>query len=354
MSLKKVCIIGSGNFGSAISRLVGHNTARLGEKFVEQVNMWVYEEDVDGNNLTTIINTTHENVKYLPGRLLPQNIVAVPDLISAAKDADLLIFVLPHQFLTRVCQNLRGNIKPGARAISLIKGFSILPGGGIKLVSNLISQELDIPVAVLIGANIANEVADEKFCETTIGAGDPDIGAEFSLLFQTEYFRVSVVPDANSVEVCGALKNIVACGAGFCDGMKLGDNTKATVIRLGLKEIISFVDKFYPGGDLCTFLESCGVADLVTTCYGGRNRRVAQAFVESESNQTIAELEMELLNGQKLQGPETAAEVNAMLKGRNMETVFPIFTQVHRICVKEAEPISIIEAMRNHPARLHA
>jgi len=350
MSPKKVCIVGSGNFGSAISRMVGLNAARLPHKFVEQVNMWVYEEDINGENLSDIINISHENVKYLPGRLLPQNIMAEPDLVLAARDADLLIFVLPHQFLTRVCQSLRGNLKQGARAISLIKGFSILPEGGIKLVSSLISQQLDIPVAVLIGANIANEVADEKFCETTIGANNADIGREFALLFQTENFRVSIVPDADCVEVCGALKNIVACGAGFCDGLKLGDNTKATVIRLGLKEIIFFVEKFYPGGDLSTFLESCGVADLVTTCYGGRNRRVAQAFVES--NQTIAELEMELLNGQKLQGPETAAEVYAMLKGKNMEEEFPIFTQVHRICVKEADPRSLIEAMRNHPARL--
>ena len=116
-----------------------------------------------------------------------------------------------------------------------------------------------------------------------------------------------MVTDPNIVEICGALKNIVACAAGFCDGLKMGDNTKAAIIRLGLQEMIKYGDTFYPGGNHATYFESCGVADLITTCYGGRNRKVSQAFVERKKS--IAELEGEMLNGQKLQGPETAAEV---------------------------------------------
>jgi len=308
--------------------------------------MWVFEEEVDGQKLSHIINTKHENVKYLPGRTLPENIVAVPDLVEAASAADMLIFVIPHQFLPRTCETLKGHLKPGVNALSLIKGFSILPEGGIKLISSMINELLDIPVSVLMGANLANEVADEKFCESTIGAADGAVGAEFQLLFNTDNFLVSVVSDAHTVEICGALKNIVACGAGFCDGMKLGDNTKAAIIRLGLMETIHFTNKFYPGGNLATFLESCGVADLITTCYGGRNRKVSQAFITSKKS--IAQLEEELLNGQKLQGPETAAEVNYMLKAKNLESEFPLFTQIHKICTGEAAPESIIEAMRSH------
>merc|ERR1739838_686008 len=113
-----------------------------------------------------------------------------------------------------------GKLKPGAAGLSLVKGFAILPGGGIKLISKLISEEMRLPVSVLMGANLANEVADEKFCETTIGAEDPVVGSDLKLLFQTDNFRVTVVADAEIVEICGALKNIVACAAGFCDGMK--------------------------------------------------------------------------------------------------------------------------------------
>ncbi|KAL6424236.1 hypothetical protein ACFW04_009817 [Cataglyphis niger] len=169
-------------------------------------------------------------------------------------------------------------------------------------------------------------------------------------LIQTSYFRVVVVEDTDSVECCGALKNIVACGAGFVDGLGLGDNTKAAVIRLGLMEIIKFVEVFYPGGKLTTFFESCGVADLITTCYGGRNRKVSEAFVKT--GKSIETLEKEMLKGQKLQGPFTAEEVNYTLKSQNIEDRFPLFTAIHRICVGELKPTDLIDCIRSHPEHM--
>ena len=85
------------------------------------VNMWVYEEMVEGRKLTEIINQDHENVKYLPGVKLPENVVAVPELLDAARDADLFVFVIPHQFISRIVGQMKGNIKEGAAAISLVK-----------------------------------------------------------------------------------------------------------------------------------------------------------------------------------------------------------------------------------------
>ncbi|XP_060524604.1 glycerol-3-phosphate dehydrogenase [NAD(+)], cytoplasmic isoform X2 [Cylas formicarius] len=348
-SPKRVCIVGSGNWGSAIAKIVGSNAARLAT-FDDRVTMYVYEELINGKKLTEIINETQENVKYLPGHKLPSNVVAVPDVLDAARDADILIFVVPHQFIRTLCSTLLGKIKPTAIALSLIKGFDRAEGGGIDLISHIITRLLKIPCSVLMGANLAGEVADEKFCETTIGCKDATVGPVLRDLIQTTYFRVVVVDDEDTVEVCGALKNIVACGAGFVDGLDLGDNTKAAVIRLGLMEMVKFVDVFYPGGKLSTFFESCGVADLITTCYGGRNRKVSEAFVRT--GKSIKELEDEMLNGQKLQGPYTAEEVNYMLKNKGMEDKFPLFTAIHRICMGQLTAQDFIDCIRNHPEHM--
>ncbi|KAL2102989.1 hypothetical protein ACEWY4_002157 [Coilia grayii] len=346
---KKVCIVGSGNWGSAIAKIVGHNV-KASNRFDPMVNMWVFEEMINDRKLTEIINTEHENVKYLPGHKLPKNVVAVPEVVDAAKGADILVFVLPHQFIGRLCDQIKPHVKPGAMGISLIKGVDEGPEG-LRLISDIIREKLEIDVSVLMGANIANEVADEKFCETTIGAKNAANGQIFKELLQTPNFRITVVAESDTVELCGALKNIVAVGAGFCDGLDLGDNTKSAVIRLGLMEMIAFAKLFCKGPvTSVTFLESCGVADLITTCYGGRNRKVAEAFVRT--SKSIAELEAEMLNGQKLQGPQTSAEVYKILTKKDIIQKFPLFVSVYLICF-EGKPVKdFITCLQHHPEHM--
>lgn len=104
------------------------------------------------------------------------------------------------------CKQLLGKIKPTAVALSLIKGFDVAEGGGIELISHIITKHLQIPCYVLMGANLANEVAEEKFCETTIGCNDKKYTPILRDMMQAHYFRVVVVDDVDAVEVCGALK----------------------------------------------------------------------------------------------------------------------------------------------------
>ncbi|KAI8994413.1 NAD-dependent glycerol-3-phosphate dehydrogenase N-terminus-domain-containing protein [Gaertneriomyces semiglobifer] len=313
-SREKICLIGSGNWGSAIAKIVGRNVQALSE-FDSEVRMWVFDEIVNGQRLTDIINTRHENVKYLPDVTLPDNVLAVPDLLESVEGATLLVFVVPHQFVKGVCDQLKGKLHPKARAISLIKGVDVSKGG-LHLISDLIRENLEIDVSVLMGANIASEVAMDNFCESTIGTRNRANGEIFWKAFHTPYFRVSVVDDVAGVELCGALKNIVAIGAGLIDGLKMGENSKAAIIRIGLMEMRKFAQTFYDGVKDDTFFESCGVADVITTCFGGRNRRVAEARVRTGKSFDI--LEQEMLNGQKLQGTLTAKEVHEILKANNM------------------------------------
>nr|XP_005892080.1 PREDICTED: glycerol-3-phosphate dehydrogenase [NAD(+)], cytoplasmic isoform X2 [Bos mutus] len=323
MTGKKVCIVGSGNWGSAIAKIVGGNAAQLAH-FDPRVTMWVFEEDIGGRKLTEIINTQHENVKYLPGHKLPPNV-----------------------FIGKICDQLKGHLKADTIGVSLIKGVDEGPKG-LKLISEVIGERLGIPMSVLMGANIANEVADEKFCETTIGSKNQAHGQLLKELMQTPNFRITVVQEVDTVEICGALKNIVAVGAGFCDGLGFGDNTKAAVIRLGLMEMIAFAKLFCSGSvSSATFLESCGVADLITTCYGGRNRKVAEAF--ARTGKSIEQLEKEMLNGQKLQGPQTARELHSILQHKGMVDKFPLFTAVYKVCYENQPVGEFIHCLQNHP-----
>lgn len=351
----QVCIIGSGNWGSAIAKIVGANATKFDE-IDDRVIMYVYEEMVDGKKLTECINIDHENIKYLPGHQLPPNVVAIPDIVEAASTADILVFVVPSQYVKNFCASLLGKIKPTAVAISLIKEFDKAENGGIDLISHIISRHLKIPCSVLMGANVVNEVAEGKFCETTIGCRDIKYGKVLKNIFQAENFRVSVVDDVDAAEVCGALKSIVACGAGFMDGLNSGDNAKVAVIRIGLMEMIRFVDIFYPGSKLGTFFESCGIADLIATCFVGTDRRVSEAFIRT--GKSFAELEKEMLGGKPLPGPFTAGEVIHMLRNKNVEDEFPLFTSIHKICKGELKPTEFYEVLRSgrdpmyHPNQL--
>jgi glycerol-3-phosphate dehydrogenase (NAD+) len=204
-------------------------------------------------------------------------------------------------------------------------------------------------------------------------------------------FRVNIVKDTVGVELCGALKNIVAIGAGFCDGLEYGGNTKAAIIRIGLLEMKKFCNtvqssfyctasqcgtkmilpiavsgtsdapltlcfvllfviqylsqQFYDGIADETFFESCGIADLITTCFGGRNRKCAEAYARLP-NPTATDwdkIEADILNGQKLQGTLTAKEVHEVLERTGKVRDFPFFTQVYNIAYGGLPVTKIVE-----------
>lgn len=356
-SNKKVALIGSGNWGTVVSKIVGENLAKGVDGFEGEMMMYVKGEMVGGRSLCDVINETRVNHKYSQLCTVPLNVKASSDLAEVTSSADLLIFVFPHQFVNEVCSELKGRIKEGVRAVSLIKGFDVGEGGGLELVSDLITTHLHIPCPVVMGANIANEVAKEMYSEATIGCEDVEYGKTLRSLFARPYYRLVVTPDAKTVELCGALKNIVATGAGLADGLGCGRNTHAAVMRLGLMEMIAFVKLFHRDYQLRTFFESCGIADLITTAAAGRNHLVAMEFarksIQSGSERvSLAELEEAMLGGGKLQGPATAADVAALLASRGLQQSFPIFSTINDICTGRSDVTSFLHCLHNHPLHL--
>ena len=147
--------------------------------------------------------------------------MADPDLIRTVTGATCLVFVVPHQFVKNLCSQIKAaqKLAPGAKAISLIKGVDT-GSGGLGLLSDVIKAELGVDVSVLMGANIANEVAQGNFCETTIGYRNKTNGELWKRVFDAPSFRVRIIEDVAGTEICGALKNVVAVAAGIIDGLK--------------------------------------------------------------------------------------------------------------------------------------
>ncbi|KAL5337377.1 NAD-dependent glycerol-3-phosphate dehydrogenase N-terminus-domain-containing protein [Aspergillus crustosus] len=381
----QIAIIGSGNWGSTIGKILAENTREHDSLIHPEVRMWVFEEEITipedskhrskygdkAQKLTSVINETHQNVKYLPGISLPKNLIATPDVVSAVKDATIIVFNLPHQFIGKTLDQIKGHHLPYARGISCIKGVHV-DEGEVSLYSERIMEKLQIYCGVLSGANIAPEVSAERLCETTIGYDPPPmdltedgnprenlvkidgqrqaeskpskiklrpvpqeyphVDAELlENLFSRPYFLVHVVKDVAGVALGGALKNIVALAAGFVAGKQWGENTKAAIIRLGVGEMIRFGRTWFPDSvDERTFTEeSAGIADLVASCYGGRNVRSATHAVEK--GVSVHEIEETEMNGQKLQGVSTAQTVYDFLEKHGKTDEFPLFCAVHRI-----------------------
>jgi len=335
----KVAMVGSGAWACAAMQMVSLN-ARTKPLFKDRVDMWVFEEEFEGGKLTDKMNELKENPKYLPGVKYGDNVKANPSLEDTVRDADLLIICAPHQFVHRICKQMQLIVKPTALAISLVKGMHV-GSDGPQLISSMIRRMLHIETSVLMGANIASEVGPGGLCEGTIGAHDLEQGRLFKNLFDTDFFNVSVVNDVEGAELAGTLKNIVALASGFADGCSMGNNAKATILREGLSEMRKFAKGMYPTVRDDTFYESCGVADLIATCYGGRNYKVAEVYARGGGSKSFDDLEKELLAGQKLQGVLTSNEVQVVLKSRGWEKDYPLFTTVNAIIRKLFAPKDI-------------
>ncbi|XP_048231001.1 glycerol-3-phosphate dehydrogenase [NAD(+)] isoform X3 [Ricinus communis] len=304
--MSKVTVVGSGNWGTVAAKLIASNTLKL--------------------------NYFHDLTRGF-----------------AVKDANMLVFVTPHQFMDGICKRLVRKIKDGVEAISLIKGMEVKMEGPC-MISSLISEQLGVNCCVLMGANIANEIAVEKFSEATVGfRTNREIAEKWVQLFSTPYFMVTAVQDVEGVELCGTLKNVVALAAGFVDGLEMGNNTKAAMMRIGLREMRALSKLLFSSVKDSTFFESCGVADVITTCLGGRNRKVAEAFARNGGKRSFDELEAEMLQGQKLQGVSTAREVYEVLSHRGWLELFPLFATVHEICIGRLPPSAIVEYSEHKP-----
>lgn len=268
MIVNTIAIIGAGSWGTAIAV----SLSRKGHK----VRLW----DVDGKRAQMLIED-RENKRYLPNIKFPETLVPMENIKEVLAGAELVVFAAPAQQFRVALYNAMPHMEKNARIVNLAKGIE---QGSLLRMSEIAYEKVPREkYAVLSGPSHAEEVG-LGLPTTVVVASENKETAEFvQEIFFTENFRVYTSVDVVGVEIGGALKNIIALGAGISDGVGFGDNAKAAILTRGMAEISRLGIAL--GADVHTFSGLSGMGDLIVTCTSmhSRNRRCGILLGEGKS-----------------------------------------------------------------------
>ena len=257
-----LAIVGGGSWGTALACVLSARFARI--------RLWVYEQD-----LAARMCLTRENDVYLPGFRLPGHVQVTHELTEALAGAAIVLSVTPSHVVRLVYSQMLPLLGPEMLFVSATKG---LENGTLLRMSEVIRETLaarfEPRVVVLSGPTFAREVAAGQPTALVAAAGDAAAAQTIQSAFSGPTFRLYTSADPVGVEIGGAVKNVVAIGAGVCHGLGLGHNTVAALITRGLAEITRLATAM--GGRAQTLAGLAGLGDLVLTCTGelSRNRMV--------------------------------------------------------------------------------
>ena len=275
MTAEKIAVIGAGSWGTALTKPIGD----LGQT----VSLWAHrKEHVEE------LKATRQNKTYLPGFTLADTVTPVSDLREAVAGHAIVIMVVPSHVFREVFTGLEPYLEKEAYVVSASKGIendSLLTMTQVMedvLSSSSKAGERNISTGVLSGPSFAREVAAGIPTAVTVASRNKEAATYIQRALSTPLFRVYGATDVIGLELGGALKNIVAIGAGICDGLGYGTNTRAALITRGLAEITRLGVSM--GADPLTFSGLGGLGDLVLTCTGdlSRNRKVGLAVGRGE------------------------------------------------------------------------
>lgn len=327
---QRITMVGNGGFGNAIAVLL----ARKGLP----VTIW-------GNDAEYLEQcaATRSNPKYLPEVVLPETISHQPDLIKALDGADLVIQAVPTRHLRSVFEGARGNYDPQTPLVSLTKGIEQQT---LKFPSEIIAECTGAhSVAVLSGPSMAEEIVRMKPASVTVAHENQALATNVQELCNTPYFRVYANTDRVGVELCGAVKNVIAIAAGISDGMGLGDNAKAALLARGMAELGRLAKSL--GAKEETISGLAGIGDLFTTCASpfGRNRafgeRLGQGMSLDEATQASG--------GMVVEGVNTAQSLIALAEKQSVE--LPIAEAVHAVLYQGVSSKDALEALMTRELR---
>lgn len=319
-------IVGTGAWATTLGILL----ARTGNK----TTLWSRSE-----TRAKELETARVNERSVPGIEFPDQMNVTGSIDESVASADLVIIAVPSVTIRENVQQIKSAISAKSRIVCATKGIEIETG---KRMTQVIAEELpDLDatrIGVLSGPNLAPEIAAGSPATATVAFPDLQMAEEAQAVLSSEVFRVYRSDDVIGVELGGALKNIVAIGAAFIDGVGLGANTKASFVTRGLHEITRLGVAMGARPD--TFAGLSGMGDLIATCYStlSRNYRLGLGIA---SGKDLPSVLSEL--GQTAEGAPTTQAAVKLAKELGIE--MPIADVTHAVLFEGASPEGAIREL---------
>ena len=319
-----VLIMGAGSWGTALAI----QFARARRSSV----LWC--RDSEQRAALTLDRVNH---RYLPGARFPDGLEVAPDLTTALDRVRLVLLAVPSHGFRATLEEIRTQLLPEAHVAWATKGFELSSGRLPHAVAHEVLGE-DRPLAVLSGPTFAKEVGAGLPTAMTVASNDAAFAQELAHRISGDSFRAYTSGDMVGVEVGGAVKNVLAIGAGLSDGLGFGANTRIALITRGLVEMTRLGVAL--GAQKETFMGLAGMGDLVLTCTDNqsRNRRFGLALAKGAS-MSAAQTEI----GQVVEGVFAARAVLGVSEALGVD--MPICASIHRVVHEGQEPRAAVKEL---------
>lgn len=327
----KITVLSDGAWGTALACVLLNNG--------HDVTMWgPFPEYIDEMREKRI------NSKFLPGVVLDERLKFNSDMASAVKDSEILLLATPSQYLRGVLNKLKEVFDPAKHLIvNVAKGIEVDTWLRMsEVVSSILGK---CRYVVLSGPSHAEEVSRKVPTLVVAASSNLDDAEIIRDAFMNDYFRVYTSTDSLSVELGGALKNVMAIAAGVIDGMKLGDNPKAALVTRGIAEMSRLGVAL--GGKLQTFSGLSGVGDLIVTCCSGhsRNRHVGEELGKGKKlNEILKEMGMVVA-----EGVPTAKGIRVLAQQKGVE--IPIIDEIYSVLYEDRPAKDAIISLMTRSAK---
>lgn len=319
----KITVLGDGGWGTTVALLLNKNG--------HEVSLWgPFADNIEK------IKTEHENTAFLPGRRIPEDLNLSSNMSDIIPDSEIVVLASPSQFMRGTLEKLKKYYRKEQLLVNLAKGIE---NESLFTMHKLAESILDgnISYVALSGPTHAEELAEEV-PSAIVAASENHKNAEIVQdVFINEYFRVYTSDDLISVELGGAMKNVLAIAAGIIDGMKLGDNPKAAMITRSIAEMGRLGKAL--GGRAETFAGLSGIGDLIVTCTSGhsRNRHVGEELGKGRSIDEI----VDEMNFVVAEGVKTAKSIHELAEDKGVE--IPIMNEVYKVIYENKNPAEAIQ-----------